>query len=123
MTRTLLIALLAISVSSTSFAGETCRSLIVDTYQVFGVSLNPMGFSSTTFEELNISIEEFNAMSAENQQTIYTLIKPMSVSVGDAIDTINSIINRYTGTLYEFDLLDELQALREKRDMLRSCEI
>lgn len=123
MHRMLLVAFITLSLSTASLAGENCRTLIVDTYKILGANINPMSFSSTSFEALNISIEEFNSISSDDQQMIYTLIKPMRVSADEAIETINSFIERYTDTPFEYELIDELQALRLKREALRFCTI
>lgn len=122
MTKQLFILLFATTLISTSFAGESCRDLIVDTYKMFGVSLHPMSFSGSSFEELGISAEDLNAMEPDKQQAIYTLIKPMALSVEDTVETINNVIERYTGTEFELQFADQLQTLRGYKDQLRGCE-
>lgn len=123
MSKSLLVALLSLTISTTSFATDSCRALIVDSYISLGANISPMSFSSMSFEDFNISIEEFNALSAENQQAIYTLIKPLSLSVEEAIAALSSIIDRFTGTIFEIEYKDELEALKEQRELLRKCLI
>lgn len=122
MNRLFLLILISISAIGTASANEFCRSLVVDTYNIVGAKIDPLSFSSTTFEELNISIDEFNVMDSEDQQTIYDLVKPMSVMVEDTIGQINSIIERYSDTPLEFLYSREIKALRGLETQLRSCE-
>lgn len=103
-------------------ANEKCRSLIVDTYKMFGMNIGPMSFSSTNFEELNITVEEFNSLDPDDQSAVYTLIKPISLAVEDTIATINGVIERYSGTEFEIEFADALQILRFYKDQLRVCE-
>ena len=121
MNKILLVILISLSAITSASANELCRSLIVDTYDMFGVKINPMSFSSAQFEDLNIKVEDFNVMSSEEQQVIYDLVKPMSTSVIDTISAISSVINRYKGTEFEITYANQLQVLRVFRDQLRVC--
>lgn len=109
------------SLITTASANEVCRSLIVSAYSMFGVELDPMSFSSAKFENMNVSVESFNLLTSEEQQVIYNMLKPMSASVATTIGAINSIIDRYKGTQFEFMYAVELSRIRIIRDQLRAC--
>lgn len=125
MRNTLLLrlTLLSLLLTSVSFANESnsCRKLVVAAYKSLGEDISEDSFSSSSFEELNLSAEDFNVLSSEEQSEIYTMIKPMSVMVEETIGKLNGYINRYAGTIYEFYLVDELEAWRTYRDLLRTC--
>lgn len=99
-----------------------CRTAIVNAYSTLQIKIDPNSFSTHTFEDYNLSIEEFNALAPELQEAIYQKIKPISVVVESTINYLNRYINRYAGTIYEQYLIDDLQNWRHARDVLRNCK-
>jgi hypothetical protein len=123
MQKTFLIFILNFSIFSvSSFASETsCRDTIVDAYTAIGINMPADSFSNAKFEDFNISIQEFNALSSKEQEVIYMRVKPIEVVAENAINTINRYINRYVGTFYEVYMADELSNWRLQRDNVRNC--
>lgn len=105
-----------------SFAVD-CRDAVVEAYTSLEVSIERNSFSTKTFAETGLSIEEFNLLSTEEQTEVYTQIMPMQVMVNSTIMLINEQIGRFAGTFYEIYVIDKLQLWREKVDQLRSCAI
>ena len=99
----------------------SCRSAVVLAYASFGEKISEDDFSSSTFDELNITVEQFNILSSTEQDEIYKKVKPIEVMVQETIDTLNRYVNRYVGTFYEMYMLDELESWRSSRDGLRGC--
>lgn len=98
-----------------------CRDLIVEGYKMLKIDIKADEFSTTTFNELNISIEDFNQLTPTEQTTIYNKIKPLSLVVTEVIDELNSQIDRYVGSFYEFFMAAEIQSWRAQKDKLRYC--
>lgn len=100
---------------------KECRKLIVEAYDLLGDKVEPDSFSTNEFSDFNISIEQFNALTASEQVDIYRRIKPLAVVVQEVIDEINGQINRYAGTFYEYFMAEQMQQWRAKKDELRGC--
>lgn len=108
-------------ISISAFAENNCRDAVVAGYSSLGIEISRDSFSKYTFEDLNITTEQFNELSTAEQVEIYNSIKPVSVKVEETISIINSRINRIVGSVYEFFYIDDLAQMREARDLLRSC--
>jgi hypothetical protein len=120
--RKILVFLILLSQIQTVFAATSCRDAVVEAYGSLGKEIERNSFSSTTYSELNISVQDFNLLPSEEQEEIYMKIKPIEVMVEEAISELNKKISRIAGSFYEFFMIDELQDWRSKRDSLRSCE-
>lgn len=119
--RKFLVFLVLISQIQSVFAAS-CRDAVVDAYASLGKKIEKNSFSNSTFGDFNLSVEEFNALSSEEQEDIYMQIKPIEIMVEQSINDLNQQINRIAGSFYEFFMTDELQTWRASRDQLRSCE-
>ncbi len=106
--------------SGMTYAGS-CRDQIVSAYELIGVQIKADSFSSTSFEELGLSFEEFNELPSEKQEEIYSQIRPLEVMVEQVIFDLNAKIDEVAGTFYEFFMGAELEAWRLKRAELRKC--
>jgi hypothetical protein len=111
------------ALSLTAYAAEkiNCRTAVVLGYASLGVEINASSFSTSTFTQENITVEEFNAMPSEQQEEVYTRIKPLSVVVSDLIKEISLFVEQYAGTIAEIKYPDFFANLRDKRVDLRSC--
>lgn len=120
---TILVLIASLSPSANAEVSDSmdCRSAVLEAYRSLKEKINPLVFSSTTFEELGITVEEFNNLSSAEQNEIYTRVKPIEVMVQETIIKINNYISRYVGSMYELYLADELETWRVSRDNLRSC--
>ena len=117
-----LLIMLAIIMSGNVFAeSNECRELIVKAQKSLGNEIETDSFSTTRFEDLNISISEFNAMDSEVQSDIYMQVKPLSVMVEETISDLNKTIQYYAESFYAFFMIDELEEMRSVRDSLRKC--
>lgn len=125
MTKFMLLAMITL-MSTNLFAEETakndCRSLIVAAYKSIGQEIEANSFSNTTYEELNISPEEFNAMSSAEQEEIYNQIKPIQMVANDTANLINRYIEKYSSPFYSRYMADELMNWRSLKDQLRVCK-
>jgi hypothetical protein len=126
MHKTFLLTILTLSIFSTSIFAEddstqACRASIVAAYSAVGINMPADSFSNSNFEDFNISVEDFNALSSTEQEIIYMKVKPIEVVTQGAINTINRYINRYAGTFYEVYMADELTLWRLQRDNMRNC--
>ena len=124
MKRSILFVLVLVLVQFSAHANETentCRESIVSSFASLGVRVDPQSFSSAKFEDLGLTVEEFNALNSQEQNTIYLKVKPMELVVQDAINALNSMISRYNNPFSAIMLADELSAWRENRDRLRAC--
>ena len=110
--------------SLTTFA-ETksidCRDAIVAGYASIGTNAKRDGFASHNFEDLNVTVAEFNNMSPDLQSYIYNQVMPLSLVIEQTLQQINSVIDQIKGSPYEFFYIDELQVMRSSRDQLRIC--
>jgi len=106
-----------------SGVASECRDAVVEAYTTLGSSIERDSFSSAEFSDLELSVEEFNALDSNAQEEIYIQIRPMRVTVESTIISLNQQINRYAGTFYEMYVLDKLELWREAVDPLRSCEV
>ncbi len=104
-----------------SMAAIECREAVVQGYESLGLKISAFSFSSAKFEDFNLTVKEFNKLPAQEQERIYTLIRPLEVMVQETINMINGKINRIAGTFYEYMYLDELEEMRKSRDQLRAC--
>ena len=100
---------------------KSCRLAVVLAYLSVGEDINPGAFSNSSFDQLNITIDDFNAMSSEEQDAIYMRVKPIEVMVEETIMKLSRYIDRYLGSPYEAYLIDEINAWRDARSALRSC--
>lgn len=98
-----------------------CRDAIVDGYSALDQFIERDSFSLGKFEDHNLTVEQYNALTPEEQEEIYRSIKPLVVMVEETIATLNRNINQVVGTFYEFFMTDELERWRAARDQLRSC--
>jgi len=99
----------------------SCRYAVVEAYASMKVIVEPYSFSSLTFTELNLTAAQINDLDVLEQVNIYNQLKPMTISIENAIGSLNYNIRKISGTAYEFLLLDQLIDMRAKRDQLRSC--
>jgi hypothetical protein len=113
--RKFLVFLILISQIQTVFAASSCRDAVVEAYRSLGKKIEKDSFSDSKFSEFNISVEEFNLLSSEEQEEIY-------LRVEETISDLNKQISRIAGSFYEFFMTHELDDWRSKRDLLRSCE-
>ena len=120
--RKFLVFLILISQVQSVFATSSCRDAVVEAYGSLGKKIDKNSFSDSNFSEFNISVEEFNLLSSEEQEEIYMRVKPIEIMVEETISDLNKQINRIAGSFYEFFMINELEDWRSKRDLLRSCE-
>lgn len=102
--------------------GQTCRDAVVGAYESLGASVDPNSFSSAKFEDFNLSVEEFNDLSSDEQEVIYIQVRPMKITVQSTVNLLNSRIARYAGTFYEMYVIDKLERWRKSVDDLKSCD-
>ena len=107
---------------STQVQALDCRNAVVEAQKTLGNNLAEDSFSNASFEDFNLTVEQFNALSSAKQEKIYIQIKPLETMVKDSIVSLNQKINQIIGTFYELFLAAELQEWREKREQLKSCE-
>lgn len=119
--RKLLVFLILVAQSQIALA-TSCRDAVVIAYESFGGHLPKDSFSNSEFKDYNLSIEEFNALSSEEQEKIYMQIKPIELMVEETIGIINQRIGSVAGTFYELFMADKLQLWREARESLKSCQ-
>lgn len=119
----LFITTIFLTLTTAYAADETqCRNEVVAAYTSLGESINANDFSNRTFTELEISYQEFNLLSSQEQDEIYMQVKPLEVMIEETIGKLNRYINRYAGTFYEMFMLDEIDEWRTHRDALRKCQ-
>lgn len=118
----ILLVLVIISQTALAYAAN-CRDAIVEAQASLGNQIERNSFSSSTFLDFNISVEEFNLLEPSEQEEIYAKIRPIEVMIEKSIDELNQKIQYVSGSFYEMMMLDELTAWRTSRDELRSCEI
>ena len=120
MKRIILSVLLALSCNV--IAGEiNCRDAVVAGYAALKQEIDRDSFSQGEFEDFDLTPEQYNALSSEQQVVIYQHIKPLVVMVEETITRLNQSIERIVGTFYELYMTDDLQRWRAGRDQLRSC--
>lgn len=100
---------------------KSCRNAVVEAKKILGEVVDPDSFSTKTFADLGLSVEEFNELSIEEQQKLYRLITPMPVMVESTIAALNNNIAEYSGTLFEIIFADMLMNMRAARDNLKIC--
>jgi hypothetical protein len=120
--RKFLVFLILISQVQSVFAASSCRDAVVEAYRSLGKKIEKDSFSDSNFSEFNITVEEFNSLSSEEQEEIYLRVKPIEIMVEETISDLNKQISRIAGSFYEFFMINELDDWRSKRDLLRSCE-
>jgi len=118
---TLILAITFLSSLSAFAQTKDCRTSVVDAYKSLGETIQADDFSSSEFNELNITHLEFNALTSKQQELIYMQVKPLEVMVEETIQKLNRYIERYVGTYYELYMASEIEDWRKKRDSLRSC--
>lgn len=119
--RELVLSLAIVCQSNLLFAID-CRQAVIEAYEAIGKDLDEHRFSRRSFEEFEMSVDEFNLLAPEEQQEIYTQIRPLKSMVLATIHTLSGQINRYANTFYEMYMLDEIQLWRKHVDELRSCQ-
>lgn len=118
-----LVLTLVLVTQSTLLLANDCRDAVVEAYQSIGVAVERDSFSNSNFEDFNISIDEFNLLDSEQQQSIYVQIRPLEDMVQATIAAVNSKIARYAGTFYEIYVIDKLELWRGQVDKLKVCTI
>lgn len=101
---------------------KSCQEAITEVYQNLGATVTQEDFERLSFEDLNVSIEVFNQLSPDVQTAIYQKMMPLEVIVDDMIEMLNERIMAVSGTMFEFMYLNQLEAWRTNRDLLRSCQ-
>lgn len=106
---------------NTVFAKE-CRQAIVDASVTLGEPLAPESFSTNTFDDFNITAEEFNSLPSFEQVNIYNRIKPIEVMVEEMVGRVNRTINYLNNDpFYRIFRVEVIDAFRAHRDELRAC--
>jgi len=104
----------------------TCRQAIVEVYKAYGIDRDPKSFSSFTFEELGLSVEEYNQLPQIQQQVAYILLKPMSMSVAETLEIVTKRLLMFDGPFYarilENDLNPENEVPEERRARARELK-
>lgn len=100
-----------------------CRDSVVEAYTALDMTIERESFSTGSFDQFELTPEQYNALTPAEQEEIYKMIKPLQVMVQETIDLLNGNIRQVAGTVYEFFLTDELARWREARDGLRQCEM
>lgn len=106
-------------ISAKPMPDQECRNLIVTGYKLLKQDVKTDDFSTNKFEDFDLTVEQFNQLSAEEQIIIYNKIKPLGLVVSEVIDALNDEINRYVGTFYEFFMAADIQKWRLQKDLLR----
>jgi hypothetical protein len=103
---------------------KSCRELIVLANKLLGNEIDPQSFSSTTFEELNMTIEAFNILSYSEQKVIYEQIMPIENKIIQTKELINSVGRDFIMAIMSgyasFEDYSDLMTINTKLD---SCEI
>lgn len=120
--RKVLVFLIIVTQAQAVFA-INCRDAIVEGHEALGKKIDRNSFSNSTFSDFNMSVDQFNVLSSEEQEEIYSKIRPIEVMVEQTISDLNRKIDRIAGTFYEIFMGEELELWRDKRDQLRSCSI
>ena len=102
---------------------SNCRDSVVAAYAALELNIERDSFSTGSFDQFEMSAEQFNALTPAEQVEIYKKIKPLAVTVQETIDLLNGNIRQVVGSVYEFFMIDELARWREARDGLRQCEM
>jgi hypothetical protein len=102
---------------------KDCRTAVVDAKKVLGDDIDPNSFSTMGFTDLNMSAEDFNALTPEVQADYYQKVKPLEVMVEETISDLNGRIDYYSNSFYAFFMIDEIQEMRDSRDELRACTL
>lgn len=98
-----------------------CREVIVAAQKALGNSVDPQSFSTSTFADLNTSVEELNSMTVDQQQEIYRKVMPIEVMVDQTLEEIQRTIENYSYGFYALLMADKLQTLRVHREKLKVC--
>ncbi|MAZ47035.1 MAG: hypothetical protein CME65_00640 [Halobacteriovoraceae bacterium] len=123
MKKTLCMLMLVTSAIASEGQAAECRDAVVAGFAALDQSIERESFSTGSFDQFELSPEQYNALTPAEQVEIYQKIKPLPVMVQETIDLLNGNIGQVAGTIYEFFLIDELARWREARDGLRQCEM
>jgi hypothetical protein len=108
--------------SSTMASAEVCRDVIVEASREVGEPLAKTDFSITSFDEMNLTVEDFNLLSSEEQEAIFYKIMPFNQLKMKIYMKVARTIRRYEGTFYEYYYSDKMVILRELKDRLIACD-
>ena len=100
-----------------------CRTAVVQAYDSLDTKIDGDSFSNADFADFNVSVEEFNDLSTQEQEEIYIQVRPLEVMVLTTIHLLDAQISRYAGTFYEIYVIEELKKWRSNVDKLRSCSL
>lgn len=118
-----LVLSLVLVLNSNLLLAIDCRDAVVEAYESIGVSIERDAFSNNSFDDYDLSIDEFNSLDSQEQQEIYVQIRPLENMVQATINAVNAKINRYAGTFYEIYVLDKLVMWRDQVNQLKSCNM
>ncbi len=54
-----------------------CKLIVIEAYDSLNITISEDGFSSLSFEELNMSIDEFNSLDTATQEELYQKLMPL----------------------------------------------
>ncbi|MDP7321128.1 MAG: hypothetical protein QF441_10995 [Bacteriovoracaceae bacterium] len=98
-----------------------CKLIVIEAYDSLNITISEDGFSSLSFEELNMSIDEFNSLDTATQEELYQKLMPLQTAILHAINALTATINRYSGPMYEAYFGDQVLTWHQNRQRLQKC--
>lgn len=95
----ILTGLMTLSVSTFAKKEIECRKVVIEAYSLYGTDMNDDDFSSMQFSDLNLSIEEFNDLSNDEQLEYHLKLTPLS----QVIDKLRGRLGRTIGNISFFN--------------------
>lgn len=115
-----LLAALLINIPLAQAEQISCRLAVVKAYKSLGQDIEMDSFSSLEFEDLNMSVEQFNLLPPSEQDAYYSQLIPLEMTVQRTIDILTKYITEYSSFAGLYIL--EVKDWRSKLSLLKTCK-
>lgn len=108
---------------SASIGTPSCREVIIQAYEAMNKPLKSADFGTLTFEELNLTVQEFNQLDQQKLEDLYIQLRPLNEMIAKTEKDLNDAIDYTSNHVLAFLYQEDIRVMRQSLAELEVCRI